>query len=147
MIELIIILTVLLLGHLLADFFFQSSTMVEEKARHNLKSGWSYVHAIIAGFIPFALFGDLALHPVFWITALSHLLIDAAKNAWTNPQSARAFFTDQAGHIVVALGLTIWIYNGPGLSLLFSTAPYAITIVLDSFPKSVSGVAKKSLLA
>lgn len=130
MIEFIIILAVLILGHLLTDFFFQSSRMVEEKAKHSLKSGWSYVHAIIAGFIPFALFWELALHPVLWITALSHLLIDAAKNAWKDPQSARAFFADQAAHLGVAVILAVWIYNGPGLTQLFSTVPYALAIVL-----------------
>ncbi len=121
--EFIVILIPLILAHILTDFVLQSRKMVSEKGKHNLKSVWSYLHALIAGILAYLLLAEWSLHPVFWVTAGTHLAIDAVKNALEDQQSAKVFVADQLAHLAVAAGLAWWIYQNTDSLGLFGTMP------------------------
>lgn len=123
MIEFIVILIPLVLAHILTDFVLQSRKMVSEKGKHNLKSGWSYVHALIAGTLAYLLLSEWSLHPVFWVTAGTHLVIDAIKNSLPQQQSAKVFIADQLAHLAIAAGLAFWVFNSTNALGLFSAQP------------------------
>ncbi|MFO8029499.1 MAG: DUF3307 domain-containing protein [Cyclonatronaceae bacterium] len=109
MTELWRILVPLLIAHLLTDFVLQTRTMVAEKSTKNFRSIWIYIHAGLAGALAYLLGGMWSLHYLFWVTALSHLLIDGWKNARPDPDRTSLFFIDQALHLLVVAGLCVWV--------------------------------------
>lgn len=137
--ELITLAAALLLAHLLADFVFQTRSMVEAKASKGYRSYQLYAHALIAGLLAWLLAGLFsglwALHQLFWVTALTHLLIDAGKIALQQrckPERETAlFFTDQLLHLLVVAGLLVWITGTGAIAQLAAAADLrALTLII-----------------
>ena len=103
------ILVPLLIAHLLTDFVLQTRTMVTGKSSRNYGSVWLYIHAGIAGALAYLLTAMWSLHYIFWVTAITHLVIDGWKNARPNPDRTSIFLLDQLFHLLVIAGLCIWI--------------------------------------
>lgn len=139
------VLVPLLTAHILTDFFLQTREMVTAKEKNNLMTFWSYLHAGIAGVTAYLLVASWTYHYIFWVTAISHLFIDAWKNSRKNTHSLPLFFIDQFMHLLIIVGLYFWITGWGanrefitglpmrevsiiGLGLLFVTRPSSVII-------------------
>ncbi len=103
------ILIPLLLAHIVTDFFSQTKGMVEKKRAGKWKSSAMLVHVLIAGSTAYAFTALWQAYEIFWITALSHWLIDGWKNSRKNPDKPSLFWADQSLHIFVIAGLCLWL--------------------------------------
>ena len=139
------ILVPLLIAHLLTDFVLQTKSMVIGKDKNKLKSLQLYVHASIAGATAYLLVAYWTYHFLFWMTAGTHLLIDAWKSSQKNSDSVSLFVIDQLLHLIVIALLCAWIIGWDssrewmaalpwkeigiiGLGFLFLTRPSSIII-------------------
>lgn len=87
---------ILLLSHLLGDFYCQTDKLCEEKRKKKLKSWFLYIHAIIIGIISWIFVWD-ASFAVFAITiAVTHFIVDAVKNHFKD--SLLLLIVDQCLH-------------------------------------------------
>lgn len=102
------LLTLLVAGHLLADFAFQTRRMVEGKRRF----GGLALHALVVAVVQAAVawpFLVPAAAPLILGLALLHAAIDRAKAALPRRLRLRSFFADQAAHgIVLVLVWVAW---------------------------------------
>ena len=105
---------ILILVHLLGDFFLQCDSCVRSKEKKKLKSGYLYVHVLLHGIMAFLLLLGFQVEmlkalSIALVTISTHFAIDAIKlyAQKNNPLSKRNwFFGDQALHfLVIAL---IW---------------------------------------
>jgi Protein of unknown function (DUF3307) len=96
----------LLLAHTLADFLFQTNWMVANK-RH-LNALFAHIAVVLAT----AIIATGSLHPVLFVLAAVHMLIDAIKVRYFSNRLS-PFLADQALHMaslvaVTALQPTLW---------------------------------------
>ncbi len=98
------------LAHLLGDFVFQTTRMVEDKNKKSYLSLYLYIHILIH-FVILLIF--LGLN--FWFTSicivLSHLVIDVLKVEMNKKEIFNhriLFFIDQMLHIMVLLSVTMY---------------------------------------
>ncbi len=117
------ILIPLLIAHLLTDFVLQTRTMVTAKSSRNYGSVWLYIHAGIAGASAYLLTAMWSLHYIFWVTAITHLIIDVWKNALPNPNRTSIFLLDQLFHLLVIAGLCVWIIGWDSVSAMAAALP------------------------
>ena len=94
--------TALLFAHVLADFVFQTSTMV----RHKRHAGIMLLHTAIVLATAQAAMGHVAA-PALLALAAVHLVIDAIKT-YGNFKSFTAFTVDQTAH-VLSIAAVAWI--------------------------------------
>ncbi|RFN58005.1 DUF3307 domain-containing protein [Marixanthomonas ophiurae] len=104
------------LAHLLADYFFQWSTMAEQKNRLGFKSGLLIWHVLIVFVFSWLLAFQLSFIYGAVIIAVLHYVIDGCKPyiSRNNSIGRYAFFIDQTLHIIV-LSLVCWgfaVYQG-----------------------------------
>ena len=99
------LLALLIAGHLLADFAFQTRRMVEGKGR----LGWLALHAAVVAVVQAAvalpLLSMRAL-PLIAGLAIAHAAIDRLKTAAARPSALGPFLADQAAHGVVLV--VVW---------------------------------------
>lgn len=125
----------LLIGHLVADFWFQPASWIESRRLHGWKSKYLLLHAILASVLPVA----FTLQPGTWwfvpIILVTHYFIDLAKsktgdNLW-------AFLADQALHIGILFGLStvVAVQPNPEQSAMFWI--YVAGFVLVTTPASI----------
>ncbi|MTI30509.1 DUF3307 domain-containing protein [Xanthovirga aplysinae] len=104
------ILLLLIIAHLLGDFFLQPSSWVRSKHRDNVKSIFLWLHALIHGgltFLVLYLFKDD--HSFIWLIKWaglvfwSHALIDLGKVALDERRKLKSygFILDQLAHLLV----------------------------------------------
>jgi Protein of unknown function (DUF3307) len=95
-------LVALTLAHLLADFVFQTTWVVENKH----KAPALLAHVAIVGLASWACLGFAPAPLALGLVTLSHALIDAIKVRWGGP-GLTAFLLDQAAHgmMILAAGL------------------------------------------
>lgn len=96
----------LLLAHTLADFLFQTNWMVANK-RH-LNALCAHIAVVLAT----AIIATGSLHPILFVLAAVHMLIDAIKTGYF-PNRLSPFLADQALHMaslvtVALLQPTLW---------------------------------------
>lgn len=117
-------LALLVLGHVLADFAFQSRHMVEHKDRPAPLLAHGAVVLLVHGL---ALLPMVTLEVVFLLIgiAVSHVIIDGVKASLQEPQnpSLAAFTFDQAIHGVVLLGAWALFPHGA-----WDQAPFSLAI-------------------
>ncbi len=105
-----------LLAHLLADYFFQWSTMAEQKNRLGFKSGLLVWHVLIVFALSWVLAFQLNFIYGAVIIAVAHYIIDGCKPYISRSKAIGryAFFIDQAMHIIVltAVSLGFATYQG-----------------------------------
>ncbi|SIN72538.1 DUF3307 domain-containing protein [Halodesulfovibrio marinisediminis] len=110
-------LLLLLIGHFLADFLFQKDAWVAEKNEKHFAAPSLYIHvllhAVFSGLIVFAFYAAQdakAFLPSLGAAAvicISHLGIDLAKTY--AQKNTLSFLLDQLLHLVVIVGLWMWI--------------------------------------
>lgn len=100
------LLALLLAGHVLADFAFQTRRMVEQKG--NL--GWLGLHAAIVAIVQSAVavpFVSLRALPLIAGLVLAHAAIDRLKATAARPSGLGPFLADQGGHLAVLVA--VWL--------------------------------------
>lgn len=96
----------MLTGHLVADFVLQGKALVERRYENKWRSGWLYLHGMIAGLLVFVFSGFWSF---FWLPVVifvTHVLLDGLKSS--SQDTVLAFVVDQLGHIAVIVGC--WAY-------------------------------------
>lgn len=120
----------LILGHVLADFVFQTDDMAAAKHRPGpllVHSGIVFVvHALV--FVPLL---TVATVPVVAMVGVGHLVVDAVSaRVRRGTTSAHRFLADQAAHVGIVLGA--WVLLAPAT---WSITPLAAVFGgLGSFP-------------
>lgn len=99
----------LILAHLLGDFILQPNSWVAEKESKKLKSKYLYLHILIHTILSFVFLWNTELWWIAVLTGFSHFIIDAAKLSFQTLESKKSwFFIDQALHIVVIAGISLY---------------------------------------
>lgn len=110
----------LLLAHLLTDFIFQSSRMVQRKRAIGWSSGWLAVHALLAGGMAYLLSSRWDAWLLIGMgTAVSHWLIDTMKIRLDEHSTLRGFLIDQTAHLGV-IGVIVYLLTDAGAILEWS---------------------------
>ncbi|WP_028116728.1 DUF3307 domain-containing protein [Ferrimonas senticii] len=103
------LLLLLLLSHLLADFFLQPNRWILCRQSNGWRSPALYQHAAVHGLVVLLLLAPLGLGlqwpAIAAIIATSHLLIDGIKSRYVD--SLTTFIADQVAHLLV-IGL-LWL--------------------------------------
>ncbi len=100
----------LILSHLLADFVFQTREMVDDRFEHRWRSGWLYIHGIIAGLLAYIISGAYDYIWLFVAYTLAHMIIDGIKS--TREDNLTWFALDQFAHLLTIL--VLWsLITGP----------------------------------
>ncbi|ALQ07713.1 MULTISPECIES: DUF3307 domain-containing protein [Pseudoalteromonas] len=112
-----LLLTALILGHLLADFYWQPMSWVHDRNKHHFRAKKLYVHAVIHGLTSLTVltmweytYGWQEFARVFLATLtimLTHYFIDLAKS-YSN-KGVVPFLVDQITHLIVILVLVVWL--------------------------------------
>lgn len=115
--EFSILLVALIIGHLLADFYWQPMSWVNDRNTRHFKAKKLYFHVLIHGLISAIViafweytFGWQQLSSVLLATSIiviSHYFIDIAKS-YSN-KGVVPFLLDQIAHIIVIIAISIWL--------------------------------------
>ena len=142
------IFTKLILAHIIGDFILQSNSWVADKEKKQLKSKYLYLHVLIHAVLSFIFLWDINLWWIPLLIGITHFIIDALKLQFQKPKTRKLwFFIDQALHILVILGISVFvkeinfeIFNNPELlkyltAAVFLTTPASmmIKILLSSW--------------
>ena len=142
------IFTKLILAHIIGDFILQSNSWVADKEKKQLKSQYLYLHVLIHAVLSFIFLWDINLWWIPVLIGITHFIIDALKLQFQKPKTRKLwFFIDQALHILVILGISVFvkeinfeIFNNPELlkyltAAVFLTTPASmmIKILLSSW--------------
>ncbi|QJR82383.1 DUF3307 domain-containing protein [Alteromonas pelagimontana] len=165
-----VLLSMLVLAHLVGDFYLQPYRWVASRNRDHHKSPQLTAHALVHGILTLTvllLFTDEKVGATVILAATvfaSHWLIDWIKS-YQRPQSMRAFLADQVAHALVLIG--VWIIateqvpafiklvNSPSLSykhivvvvaylIILKPTSVIITMLLEPWTKQLTEHAKPS---
>lgn len=136
-----ILLLQLLLAHVLTDFVFQSTKMVEHKRTYKAKSWYLYVHSALAGILTYVVLQQWSQFLIPVVIAVTHFLIDLWKLN-QKKDNLKYFLLDQLFHIVVIILAWIYLVDGfyevfPALAAFFTskiTLAILIGYVIVIFP-------------
>ena len=110
------LLVALVLAHLLADFYFQPFTWVQQRNERHALALPLYLHAIIHGILAaaamFLFSSTISIASIgigAIVVAVSHFKIDVIKSYCK--QNTTSFVIDQIAHIVVILGVFLYATN------------------------------------
>ena len=132
----------LCIGHVLADFFLQKRSWVEERRlKRGLRSGalWkhSLLHALFSGIACLGSTDPRGMAAVALVVLASHAAIDAAKSAANaraeaaNGPSWLIFVADQALHLGVLVACAVAVSGGRSAESLFGQA-----VLLSTDPRA-----------
>jgi len=105
------ILLKLLFAHLIADFIFQTKTVVEKKQQNSQL--YHIVHSLIHGTLTYIVLWDIGLWYVPLCITISHYCIDFWKSK--RPSFITTFIIDQGFHFLVIVILWLFITNQFGV--------------------------------
>ncbi|NND88587.1 MAG: DUF3307 domain-containing protein [Flavobacteriaceae bacterium] len=96
------------LAHLLADFFFQTQRMAEDKNARGFKSSYLTWHILIVFLLSWGLSFQLKFFIGAGVIAILHYFIDGMKAKWNDHSRLQnsIFFIDQALHVIVLLSVS-----------------------------------------
>ena len=104
------IFTKLILAHIIGDFILQSNSWVADKEKKQLKSQYLYLHVLIHAVLSFIFLWDINLWWIPVLIGITHFIIDALKLQFQKPKTRKLwFFIDQALHILVILGISVFV--------------------------------------
>ncbi|WP_342304911.1 DUF3307 domain-containing protein [Methanolobus sp. ZRKC5] len=115
----------LILSHLLADFVFQTRSMVNDRFENKWRSKWLYIHGLTAGLLAYILSGAFIYVWLFIAYTFSHVLIDGFKS--TRKDDLKWFTLDQAAHLFTILIVWILIAGLIPIMKILPTVPFAGT--------------------
>jgi len=120
------------LAHIVADFFFQTQKMANEKNSIGFKSRLLPVHVGIVFICSWVLSFQIEFFAGAGIIAIIHYIIDGFKaKANKHPTFWKyAFFVDQLLHILVLVGVSLFFERYHGLEPLFEIPVSATTIAI-----------------
>ena len=95
----------LIFAHLLADFVFQTDSMVANKDRWKSQ----LLHAFSVALLSYLFIGHLAAWPLALVVGAVHLSIDRKKPLWSclSGSDVKAFWIDQLAHLISILVLCV----------------------------------------
>ncbi|MBB1371782.1 DUF3307 domain-containing protein [Pseudoalteromonas sp. SR45-4] len=112
-----LLLVALIIGHLLADFYWQPMSWVNDRNTRHFKAKKLYYHVLVHGVTSALIitlweytFGWQQLSSVFLaisIIVISHYFIDIAKS-YSN-KGVVPFLFDQIAHIIIIIAISIWL--------------------------------------
>ncbi|MGO2349307.1 DUF3307 domain-containing protein [Pseudoalteromonas nigrifaciens] len=112
-----LLLVALIIGHLLADFYWQPMSWVNDRNTRHFKAKKLYYHVLVHGVTSTLIitlweytFGWQQLSSVFLATSIiviSHYFIDIAKS-YSN-KGVVPFLFDQIAHIIIIIAISIWL--------------------------------------
>ncbi|WP_350551885.1 DUF3307 domain-containing protein [Pseudoalteromonas sp. 120-MNA-CIBAN-0494] len=112
-----LLLVALIIGHLLADFYWQPMNWVNDRNTRHFKAKKLYYHVLVHGVTSALIitlweytFGWQQLSSVFLATSIiviSHYFIDIAKS-YSN-KGVVPFLFDQIAHIIIIIAISIWL--------------------------------------
>lgn len=112
-----LLLVALIIGHLLADFYWQPMSWVNDRNTRHFKAKKLYYHVLVHGVTSALIitlweytFGWQQLSSVFLATSIiviSHYFIDIAKS-YSN-KGVVPFLFDQIAHIIIIIAISIWL--------------------------------------
>lgn len=100
----------LVVAHVVADFFLQQDSKMEQWPGNTWRSCWLYLHGICAGALAYTLAGIWNALWLPFVIFIAHVLRDALKPQ--GEDTARFFALDHLGHGIIILGC--WILLIPG---------------------------------
>ncbi|MEP2935422.1 MAG: DUF3307 domain-containing protein [Gilvibacter sp.] len=92
----------LILAHVLTDFVFQTKKGIAQKRAKKARSGYLYVHALLAGVLTYLLLQQWTQFLVPAMVMVTHYLIDLWK-LHQGQDNLRNFLIDQFAHLLVLL--------------------------------------------
>jgi nitrate reductase NapE component len=100
---------VLILAHLIGDFFLQPTSWVKDKEAKKEKSRFLYYHLGIHFILAIAFVGEKDFIFYGILLTVFHGLIDIAKLKLQNTKNKRSwFFADQIMHLIVIIAVSLW---------------------------------------
>ena len=121
----------LILAHVLGDFYFQSADWVKDKDSKGLKSGALYKHTLVhMGLVSVVLwYWGASFSQLSWavlLVGVSHFVIDMLKSQSKKSQSATLFLLDQMAHITV-LVIVFLMMSQSNLDVVFKLLTQLLT--------------------
>jgi len=125
----------MLVGHLVADFWFQPASWIESRREHGWKSKYLLLHAILASVIPVLLTLQVKVWWFIPVIFVTHYFIDYLKSRTSD--NLWAFLADQVLHIGILFGLSavVAFHPVPDQSVKFWI--YVAGFVLVTTPASI----------
>jgi len=114
----LLILLQLVLAHVLTDFVFQNTKMVEHKRIHKEKSWVLYVHSLLAGVLTYAILQEWTRFLVPIVIIITHFIIDLWK-LHKEQDNLKYFIIDQLLHFGILI--IVWLYLIQGFSSVLPT--------------------------
>ncbi len=130
MIEIWRILIPLLLAHIITDFFVQSNSMLTRKRESGVLNATIIIHASIAGILAYVFVAKWSLHEVLWVTFLTHCFINMWNSTRRNPENLHFFWIGQSLHLMVIVGLTVWVVGIDQVFIVTSYFPFRETGII-----------------
>lgn len=89
----------LLLAHVIGDFYLQTKKMCEGKNADQVFSIWMYIHAMIITVLSWLVIFDFGFRHCAGILLISHFVLDSIKSY--SKDTIVAFIVDQIAHVVI----------------------------------------------
>ena len=112
----LLILLQLFLAHVLTDFVFQNTKMVEHKRTYKAKSWVLYMHSLLAGILTYILLQEWTQFLMPFGIIVTHFLIDLWK-LHKEKDNLKYFIIDQILHLIILI--LVWLYLIQGFSSVF----------------------------
>lgn len=101
---------VLLVAHVIGDFYLQNDNICDSKQKGRFCSKWTYLHPLIVAAISWFVIFDIAFWPFALVLLMSHFVFDSVKSY--SKDSIVAFIVDQLAHLAVLISIAyLWQKN------------------------------------
>lgn len=98
---------ILLLAHVIGDFYLQSDRVCKSKKAGHFSSIWMYIHPLIVALVSWILVWDIEFYSCAIVLLLSHFIFDSIKSY--SKDTIVAFMVDQIAHVAVLIFVAcIW---------------------------------------
>lgn len=92
---------VLLLAHVIGDFYLQNEKICESKKKGRFCSVWTYLHPMIVAAISWLVVFDIEFWPFALVLLVSHFVFDSIKSY--SKDTIVAFVIDQLAHLIILI--------------------------------------------
>ncbi len=122
----LLILLQLVLAHVLTDFVFQNTKMVQHKRTHKAVSWVLYVHSLLAGVLTYVILQEWTRFLVPIAIVITHFIIDLWK-LYQEKDNLKYFIIDQILHVIVLIIAWLYLIQGflsvfPAIETFFSSS-------------------------
>lgn len=117
----------LLLAHILADFFMQTSRSINDKAKRSIRSPSFYGHITVVGVMTWLLLADWTEWRIPLFIAFTHFLIDWWKSH--KKETLVTFSIDQLAHLLMIVVAWGWYTGITSVSISLSDATPTLVVI------------------